>query len=467
MKIDAERLLDSLPTKRWFGHDAASLLGIGVVDETILDDGPPALILAIVSVNVRGRPTCYQLPLLVDQDGTLTDATEVPERLKVFGELMAHGDSVKGEHGVFHFGGPGLDPLAPAPGSKSIRVMDAEQTNTSIVLDDDVIFKFFRRVERGVNPDLELNRLLTSEGFDHVPPQVGEATYEGTIDGEELTIDLGIAQRLIVDATEGWTWLLGKLHKMYDEVDPADLPEDRSFLLTERAAETLDALGDLGDVTASMHVALARNDSDLSLVPEAMDETDLGELRDRISASLGLAPADALKGIARVVKNLPALADAGAKIRIHGDYHLGQVLRSGRGWMVLDFEGEPLRSLEDRRAKQSPIKDVAGMLRSFNYAAIATLFERTEPDSEEWQRLQPWADTWETLARDRFLSAYLMRAHEGRFLPSDRADLAVILEAFEIEKALYEIEYERGHRPDWVRIPERGIVAAIERSLPE
>ncbi|MDQ4065125.1 MAG: phosphotransferase [Actinomycetota bacterium] len=467
MNIDPGPLLAWLPHKRWFGQGDAPLLGIGVIDETILDDGPPALVLAIVSVNVAGRPTCYQLPLLVAEDGTVTDATDDPDRLKVFGELMSHGDSVKGEHGVFHFGGPGLDPMAPPPGSTSIRVVDAEQSNTSIVLDENVIFKFFRRVEGGENPDLELNRLLTSEGFDHVPPQVGEATYEGTIDGDELVMDLGIAQQLIPDASEGWTWLLAKLHKMYDEVDPADLAEDRAFLLTERSAETLDALGELGDVTASMHVALARNDSDPALVPEAMDETDLEALRDRISDSLELAPADALKGIARVIKNLPTFESAGAKIRIHGDYHLGQVLRSGRGWMVLDFEGEPLRSLDDRRAKQSPLKDVAGMLRSFNYAAIATLFERTDPDTDEWQRLQPWAETWESLARDRFLHTYLTRAHEGRFLPGDRAVLAVLLEAFEIEKALYELEYERGHRPDWVRIPERGIVAAIERSLPE
>jgi maltose alpha-D-glucosyltransferase/alpha-amylase len=131
--------------------------------------------------------------------------------------------------------------------------------------------------------------------------------------------------------------------------------------------------------------------------------------------------------------------------------------------MILDVEGEPMRSLEERRTKQSPLRDVAGMLRSFSYAATAALFEGGEPDSEEWKRLQPWADSWEALARERFLSSYLRKSHEGKFLAAERETLGVLLDFFEIDKALYELDYELAHRPEWVRIPTTGIARVLER----
>ncbi|HEV3473453.1 MAG TPA: phosphotransferase [Actinomycetota bacterium] len=464
MSIDAQSLLDELPHQRWFGFKDSRIAGIGVVDEAVIDDGPPALVIAIVAVDVAGRSVWYQLPLLVDSDGTLRDATTEPERLRVLGELMRHSDSIKGDHGVFYFGGPGLDPMAPPLGRSSVRVMDAEQSNTSVVFDEEVILKFFRKLDRGPNPDLELNRLLTNEGFDHIPAQVGEITYEGEIDEEEIVVDLGIAQQLVSGGAEGWTYLVAELHRFFDEIDPADVPEDHRFLTEERAKQGLEAIEELGDVTAALHVALSRNEVDPDLVPEAIQRSDLDDLAARISQSLSDAPPDALKGIAKTLKRLSEIEDAGAKTRIHGDYHLGQVLRSSKGWMVLDFEGEPLRSLSARRAKQTPLKDVAGMLRSLNYVTVATMFQRTEDGSDEWKRLEPWGRVWEETARDRFLAAYLTRAHEGRFLPHEREDLLVLLDALEIEKALYELEYEKGHRPEWIQIPRHGLIRVVERA---
>jgi maltose alpha-D-glucosyltransferase/alpha-amylase len=132
--------------------------------------------------------------------------------------------------------------------------------------------------------------------------------------------------------------------------------------------------------------------------------------------------------------------------------------------MIIDFEGEPRRTIEERRTKQSPLKDVAGMLRSFSYAATAALFERAEPDSQEWQDLASWGACWEELAREHFLAGYLRTAHEGHFLPADRVHVGVMLDVFEIDKALYELAYERGHRPDWVRIPLRGLHQVLDRS---
>jgi predicted trehalose synthase len=461
---DAKRLLEFIPEQRWFGHKGNALVGIELVDEVILSDGPPALVIAVVAVNFEGEVVYYQLPLLIDGDGAGRDATQEPDRLRLIGELMAHGESVKGNSGVFHFGGPGLDPMAPPPGTGSVRVVGAEQSNTSVVLDEQVILKFFRRLDVGPNPDLELNRLLTHEGFEHVPAQVGEITYEGTIDAEEVQIDLAIAQHFLADGTDAWENVLGRLQTFYGEVDPADASEDRRFLTEERSGDLLESIASLGEAIASMHIALARDESAPDLAPDAMTQEDVAELKERIEGALSGADtvADLSAAIERRLEALAGIEDAGAKTRVHGDLHLGQVMTTPRGWMILDFEGEPLRSLEERRTKQSPLKDVAGMLRSFNYAAVAALFEIDEPGSDRWGELEPWATCWENLARERFLTAYLTRAHEGRFLPQDRDALIGLLSAFEIEKALYELVYEQGHRPKWVRIPEHGIRKALE-----
>lgn len=351
--------------------------------------------------------------------------------------------------------------------------MGAEQTNTSLVLDENVIVKFFRRVAVGANPDLELTRLLTTEDFEHVPPHVGEFTYEhSSDDGEpDYTIDLGLAQQFLPDARDGWADVLSRLHSLYDEIDPRDAAEDMTYLIEERARKLLQDIEDLGDTTGSLHIALSKEELDHEYAPEAVDENDLGEWRTRALAALNtllaqgvtelepLAPA-----IEERIDRLMTLDHAGHKTRVHGDLHLGQVIRTGRGWMILDFEGEPARTLEERAEKQSPLRDVAGMLRSFSYATVAALFERAELDSDEWRRLEPWAMTWEGLARDLFVTAYLARVHERRFLlPSEREPIDVMLDVFEIDKALYELGYERGHRPEWARIPLRGIVQVLER----
>jgi trehalose synthase-fused probable maltokinase len=467
--IDAEQVLELIPEQRWFGGKDRALADARILDETVLEDGPPALVFALAEIRFDdGHSDLYHLTLLVAEDGSLTDALQQPEQLKVLGEMMVGGLSAKGSAGVWHFGGPGLDPHFP-PGASSIRTTGAEQSNTSVVLDEKVILKLFRRVEPGANPDLELNRLLTSEGFEQIPPHVGDIVYEGEIDETEVTIDLGIAQTFVTDATEGWTVVMEHLRSFYGEVHPHDADEDVRFLTEERAASVMESLEELGDTTAALHVAVSKEEMAPELAPETVEEADLAAWADRTSSALralmkseyGLGRYE--DSIEQAIERMRSVTDAGQKIRVHGDYHLGQVLLSGRGWLIIDLEGEPARSLEERLAKQSPLRDVAGMLRSFSYAVSAALFERAQPDSDEWFRLRPWADAWEALARERFLNGYLKKSHEGRFLPSDRAPLADLLDAFEIDKAFYELNYERSHRPDWVRIPMRGIAQVAER----
>lgn len=471
MIIDGDKLIDLLPGRRWFGAQGRTVKSARVVDQVELDEGPPALLLVIAAITFgEGDEATYQLLLHAHEDGSPTEAFDDPGALAPLGRALAHGETHRGAHGAFRFGGPGLDPMSP-PGRESIRAVGAEQSNSSVVFDEKVILKLIRRLEPGPNPELELNRYLTNAGFEHIPAQVGEIFYERSSEEEEGgDIDLGIAQRFVTDAREGWSHTLDALHALYDSA--GDAAQAATEIVEERAAGILDELEDLGEVTAALHVVLARPDeAEPGVGAEPIDEWDLKEwaegahqwIRSVLRAN-AVDLQDLQDAIEARIDRLGNVEDAGLKARLHGDYHLGQVLlEQTRGWLILDFEGEPLRSLEERRQKQSPLRDVAGMLRSLSYAASVALFDRCRPDSDEWRRLEPWADAWEEAARDRFLTGYLRTSHEGRFLPTDKEELATMLDAFEIEKALYEVNYELGHRPQWLRIPLRGVAKVIER----
>ena len=468
--IDVEQLRRELPGRRWFGGKSREIARVEILDQATVTDGHPALVMALAAVDFSdGLRHLYNLVLVVEPDGACRDAMDDLERLRVVGELMTQGETIKGEHGRFHFGGPGLDPRSP-PGERSIRSFGVEQSNSSIVLDDAVVLKLFRRVEPGPNPDLELNRLLTADGFEHIPPHVGEINYEGPLGegGEEVEIDLGIAQQLIKDARGGWEETLDRLADLLASADDAD---DIEAAVEERAAASLDELGKLGEVTASLHVLLAREELEPDVLPEPVGAPDLKEWTSAAEAWLerlldrGMPQleehADAVRDR---LEEVASLEDGGRKTRVHGDLHLGQVLLAPRGWMILDFEGEPLRTLQERRAKTSPLKDVAGMLRSIGYAAAVSLQRVAAREPGRVPKLTPWSRAWEALARDRFLGAYLRTSHEGGFLPLDRSCQLALLDLFELEKALYELDYELGHRPDWVQIPLRGILTMLERA---
>ena len=469
MNVNLEDLAQSLTEQRWFGAKHRTIESLAIVDEVVAKEGDPTLVLVLLRIEFEDEGCdVYNLPLLF-RDGDHVDAFEDVQHLSELGSLLGRGASLHGTNGTFHFSGAGLNPLEP-PGQRSARLLGAEQSNSSVVLDEEVIVKVFRRVENGPNPDLELTRMLTAQGFDAVPAHVGELYYEGELDGEEVLYDLCIAQQFVPDGRDGWEHTLDEIRKLYDAVEPEDVREDIRFLIEDRSKDSLSDIDDLGAATAAMHVALSRDEEDPAFIADPIDDSDLKELvvattqslRQQIEAGVDVL-ADLEPAINQKIELLLALEDPGAKTRVHGDYHLGQVLWTQRGWKILDFEGEPARPLEERREKQSPTKDVAGMLRSFGYAALSVLFERSEPGTDEWRRLQPWAEMWERLARERFLAAYLGKSHEGRFLPAERDAFFSLVHFFEIDKALYEVGYERAHRPDWVRIPLRGIARLIER----
>lgn len=466
--IQVDSLAAMLPLKRWFGAKERVITSVSVIDDTDLDDGPPPLTAALVRIDFAdGGSDVYNLLLIAATGAELQDPFEKDsDRLKALGRHMAHGSTLRGRQGSFRFSGAGLDPLSE-PGRSSIRSVSSEQSNSSVIFDEEIIMKVLRRVEPGPNPELELARLLTGEGFDNIPAQVGELRYEpDETDSEEDFYDLGIAQHFLRDARDGWQETLTHLDQLFEQasmLDPQDLRND----VEEGAAEILEGIDQLGDVTAALHVMLARDGLDIKFSAEPIDSADLKQWAERARDSLERARSGGdmeglVAGVTRIIELLPSVPNPGGKTRIHGDYHLGQTMLTERGWMILDFEGEPARSLQDRRSKDSPLRDVAGMLRSFSYAATAALFKRAEPGSPEWDGLKPVAEAWEDLAREHFLRAYLRTSHEGEFLP-DEESTGIMLNVLEVDKALYELAYERGHRPAWARIPLEGIRHAIKR----
>ncbi|MDQ3660093.1 MAG: phosphotransferase [Actinomycetota bacterium] len=464
--IRVDGLAASLPQKRWFGAKERVITGVSLIDETVVDEGPPPLTAALVRIEFSdGGSDVYHLLLIADDE--LQDPFEKDfDRLEALGRHMAHGSTLRGTQGSFRFSGAGLDPMSE-PGQSSVRTVSSEQSNSSVIFDEEIIMKVLRRVEPGPNPELEMARLLTGEGFDHIPPQVGELRYEpDETDSEADFYDLGIAQHFLRDARDGWQEALTHVDRLLRNASLLD-PQNIRSSVEKEASQILEEIEQLGEVTAALHVMLARDGLDLEFSAEPIDSADLKHLAERVNDSLAQANSRGdleglAEGVTRVIAPLATVSDPGAKTRIHGDYHLGQTMLTERGWMILDFEGEPTRSLEARRRKETPLRDVAGMLRSFSYAATAAVFNRADPGSSEWLELKPIAEEWEDLARERFLRAYLRTSHEGEFLP-DEESTGIMLNVLEIDKALYELAYERSHRPAWARIPLEGIRHAIER----
>ncbi len=328
-----------------------------------------------------------------------------------------------------------LAKVCPDAEGALVRPMGAEQSNSSMVFDESLVLKVFRRVHRGPNPDVEITTALAAAGFDHVAEPLGLWRKDD--------LDLAVATRYLAGGAEGWALAQTSLRDLYATgcEDPGECGGDFAAEATR-----------LGTVTAAMHLALAEQ--------FGSEPGDAAAWADALESQLSrLAEGDVDLGSAKdFVERVRAVADAGPAIRVHGDYHLGQVMRTDTGWFVLDFEGEPARPLEERRRLTSPMKDVGGMLRSFQYVAQVTLAER---DVLEQGELLPFGVAWERRNQGAFLAGYFGTQGVDAILPisSDQRDL--VLAAFELDKAVYEVLYERAYRPDLVNIP----LGAISRLL--
>ena len=431
-----------------------SASGDGVLHEAIFQDSASEALLALITNG-------HELP---SREGTLLGVpSSTLSQLHVAGE-----------------------PAVPRRGS-------AEQSNTSILFGDKLIMKLFRRQQAGPNPDTEIGRFITEQThFHHIAPFGGSIQY--TRKGQEPST-LAMLQGLVINEGDGWQWTLEELDRYYEDsaaktFSRAGIPENhRSLLELSQAPETgfarehvgtyLDAAALLGRRTAEMHLALATPTQDLAFMPEPLNPADVDRLRDELVAHASSA-FDALKdSVARLpdevleraglvlsrrslvldrFRQLAAPEIHALRTRIHGDYHLGQVLRAKGDFIILDFEGEPAKSLTERRTKQSPLKDVAGMLRSFSYAAFSALMKYSSRRPEDFRRLEPWAQLWEQSVASAFLRTYCEYAKGVSVVPSEPRMFEQLLEAYVIDKAFYELVYELNNRPSWVLIPLIGIL---------
>jgi maltokinase len=447
-QLPQEVLNDWLVQQRWFGAKAAQVSHLGMLTAVPIGTSEPPLF-AVALLEARfpaGTHELYQVLLgarpraegwtrgVIGEAGdwTLYDALADPEETTVLGRLLAEGAEVFGSDGVLRF--HWLDGERP---SGKVRAMGAEQSNSSIVFDERLVLKVFRRVEPGDNPELEMLRFLQEHGFANIAPLAGWFDFNG----ELMDATLGVMQGFVGDARDGWELAL-------DRVGEPGL---------------LGRLGDLGRVTGEMHSVLGSDPTDPAFAPEEPSEEMLSllvatidEQIERVFVDLpDIEAVEPIRGRGEEVRDrLRALSHVGVggrMIRHHGDYHLGQTLLSDGGWVILDFEGEPARPLLERRMKRSPLRDVAGMLRSFAYVATASSLQRGAPAPEGW----------EAAAREAFLDAYL-EAVDPALLPASPAGTQKLLEIFELEKAVYELRYEVNNRPDWVGIPVAGILRLLE-----
>lgn len=449
--LDEEVLRAWVLDQRWFAAKTREVAQLNVLEVVPLSDEDPLLALLLIETRfATGTHDVYQLPLgmrpsaqewservICEVEGwTAYDALADPEHGRKLLELMRTGS----ERGDTRFypapGGP------PIHGQLDMRPMGVEQSNTSIVFGEQIVLKAFRRLEPGDNPELELLRFLTSHGFAHIAPLAGWYEYAGRL----IDATLGVAGTFLTGGRDGWELVLD------------ELAAGRGH------NELIGRLRELGSVTGEMHTVLGSDARDPAFAPErpsnealALLTATLDEQIERVWNGLpdGIEALDPIRGRGQDVRerlqSLSHISAAGMEIRTHGDFHLGQTMLTDAGWIILDFEGEPARPLSERRMKRSPLRDVAGILRSFSYAATAA-------DRLRGASCPPG---WEQEAREAFLAGYF-EAVDAALLPPGQASIGQLMAIFELEKAVYELTYELNNRPDWVSIPTSGIQRLLE-----
>ena len=462
-----------LPRQRWHGGGQA-ITAVHCEELSAVHEGELQVAICVALVEYEDAATVrYHVPLAItgpggvrpsdpravvhEDDAVLVfDALADSRSAAPIWRILAGGAALQLDNGSVVPGGAGLD-----PGIQDISPLVREQSNTSLVVGGDHLLKVMRKVVYEPSVELEMTRTLADAGFENIAPAEGWLDY--LRDGESAPALLALVQRYLHNATEGWTLALTSLRDLY-----ADAEEEPATDTAHRVQTVEDAGGSftaeaarLGDITAGMHLALAAAHDDAfaaqpttpAMLNAWADEilAELGELIDRGDASLAEL-AEHREPLTARLEAIRGLEQPGAAIRIHGDYHLGQVLRTDSGWTVLDFEGEPRRSVEHRRRRHSPLRDVAGMLRSFDYAASVALIERITPSDPAWQHLWAHGRTWARANREAFWAAYVERTAGTALMPDPGASLT-LRRAFEIQKAIYEVGYELAHRPSWVPVP--------------
>ncbi|MDY0042342.1 MAG: putative maltokinase [Desulforhabdus sp.] len=504
---------------RWFGGKARQMKRLEIVES--IPVGDPLRLVQILLMRVTyadGGAEIYVLPLGCAKDvaadqiaGNFPQAVVSPIELDgrraiiydgVYSESfctdllssIVQSRTIRGRHGSLQaYPGRALSNKAEeAADFPTPKVLKAEQTNTAVLFGEELFLKLYRHPEQGINPDLEIVSFLTEVvPFPNIPSFAGALEYRGA---DEEPISIGILQSFVPNRGDSWSYFLDAVKYYYRgvgasgvkaptpsaaisflELSQRPVPPSHVELISEQA---LDLAGLLGTRTAELHKALAAATDHPSFKPEPFSRpfqmSVFGSMAELVRRVLRLLESNLCKLSAgvqeeaqqllgrehQVMEKLRAFVDrdlSAMRIRIHGDYHLGQVLYTGKDFIIIDFEGEPARSLPERRIKQSALKDAAGMVRSFHYAAYLSLLTAADPDYKKISDLVPWADLWYYYMGAAFLKSYLDVIDGSGIVPVDYLQTEIMLKAFLLEKAVYELGYELNNRPGWVPVPLRGI----------
>lgn len=439
LSLLVEHLPAHLARQRWSGASDRIVVDVSLRWHEVVRTDDPMLVWTVAHARFAdGDEQDYQLfvgarpvePLpdfLVGKERELIALTPGPEGAVVYDALVDPDLAIE----VLHLVAPDLEVAVRRP-------IVLEQSNSSIVFDEAHILKILRKVEAGPNPDVEITRVLAARGYPNVLAPLAELRRDG--------VDLAVLRQFLVGSTEGWELARASVR---DLLAGGEAPEDSGADFAPDAER-------LGTVLAGLHLAMAdawgQEPGDVARWAREM-HSNLADVT-ALAGDVHLAALDA-PAIDRRLDTLTQIADVGAEIRIHGDLHLAQVIKTDDGWKVLDFEGEPARRRVDRFTTSSPLRDLAGLLRSLYYAAATGLVEWSGEDKE----LQGLVEQWEGRNRGALCAGYFGTEGIAQLLPAAQADREALVEAFELDKAVYELGYELGHRPNLVEVP----LAAIAR----
>jgi maltose alpha-D-glucosyltransferase/alpha-amylase len=523
-----------LATRRWFGSKAKAIRATTIADIIPLDlddEGLDVDLLLFRVDYIEDEPETYLLPLafasgdraqqMMDERSpalvahlqvTLNDKVEAGVLYDALGEekfsaalleIIGSRRRFSGSMGKLQ-GRPGRSFRAlrgPADEPLPAHTLKVEQSNSSVVYGDRLMLKLFRRLEEGMNPDLEVGVFLTDTAkFPHTAPLAGSLEYRRQ-DGASSTV--AVLHGFVRNESDAWSYTLDAVHRFFERVmtRSGDVPPEVLNLpgkgLVQLAADEPPALALdvcnayiestslLGKRTAELHLALASTAEIAEFAPEPFSEL---YQRSLYQAMRGLArrtfrhlrgkfkelPEDVRENLKELLVMEQEIMDrfrsivgrklTGARIRCHGDYHLGQVLFTGKDFVIIDFEGEPARRISERRMKRSPLRDVAGMIRSFDYASQSVLFNQLSAivQKEQLPTLHRWGAFWSLWTSVRFLKTYLETVGDATFIPQSRTELQTLLDVFLLEKAIYELGYELNNRPAWLSVPLHGILRTLE-----
>lgn len=516
-----------LRRSRWFGGKGRKIRSVSIEETVPLLRNEITIFITLLQVDYNeGTPEKYFLPLAFgfaeraaeirsdypnaviaevavgEDEGIVYDAVFDKELHQTFFDMIVRRRRLKGSRGDFtSLRGRRLKAdLIGRDLPLDSRVLGVEQSNSSILYGDQLVLKLYRRLEDGVNPDTEIGRMLTEKKrFEHTPAYKGGVEYRRR---QGQPIQIGFMQDYVANQGDAWSYTLDQVGHYLDFVmthrrEVGEAPSAVPLRMDERSSDhypmikrvvgefNSEMFALLGRRSAEMHLALASVTGDADFEPEpfsllyqrsvyqsmrnlvrqtlrTLQKTSgrfSGELKDE-AAAVGGSQQLILSRLQRILgKKISA-----TKIRIHGDYHLGQVLFTGKDFMIIDFEGEPARPLSERRLKRSPLRDVAGMVRSFHYAVYSGLLRFNWVRDEDKPFLKPWVRAWYHYAASVFLEAYLETAGNAPFLPKKTEEANVLFEAFLLEKAVYELGYELNNRPDWATIPMKGINYILEQA---